>query len=318
MSTAVAPRAIVVEQGKGRDFWILGDRVTCKLGPEHTNAAFSLAEISNAPGGGPPPHVHAREDEMFVVLEGTFSFFLGDRPFRGGPGACVYLPKGIPHTFKNVGEGTGRFLAFATPCGFEQFVASVGLPTRPASSEINPVDVERLMRLAPTFGIDMSPTLSGPPTDAGACPEGKGLWVLGESVTIKLTAADTAGNFTVAEVKSWPGGGPPPHLHRDQDEMFYVLEGEYEFLLGSDWQLRRAGDLVFVPRGQVHTFRNGGTGTARLLDVHTPGGFEAFFEELGVPAADRVSRPPAPNAPPDMAVMTAIFDRHGMDLPPRA
>jgi mannose-6-phosphate isomerase-like protein (cupin superfamily) len=306
-------KATVIQAGEGADFWILGDQVTAKLGPQHTGGSFSVAEITAAPGGGPPPHVHSREDEMFFVLEGMFSFFLKDRTYRGGPGACVYLPKGIPHTFKNVGDTSGKFLALAAPTGFEKFAAAVASKTRPTSREIDPADIQRLLALAPEFGIDMSPTLSGPPQDAGACPDGKCLWVLGESVNIKLAAADTGGKFSAAEIKSWPGGlGPPPHRHREQDEMFYVLEGAYEFLLGDKKQTCEAGALIYVPRGVVHTFRNASNGISRLFDLHTPGGFEAFFEECGVPATDTRSQPPHSSLPDDAK---GLFNRHGMDLP---
>jgi mannose-6-phosphate isomerase-like protein (cupin superfamily) len=303
--------ATVIQPGGGTDYWILGDQVTAKLGPQHTGGTFSVAEITAPPGGGPPPHVHSREDEMFFVLEGTFSFFLKDQSYQGGPGACVYLPKGVPHTFKNVGETPGKFLAFAAPTGFEKFAAAVASKTRPTSSEIDPTDVQRLLSLAPEFGIDMNPMLGGPPRDAGACPDGKCLWVLGELVNIKLTSADSGGKFSVVEVKSSPGGmGPPPHRHREQDEMFYVLEGAYEFLLGNDRQTVGAGALLYVPRGVVHTFRNAIDGISRLFDLHTPGGFEAFFEECGVPAKDRESRPPISTPPADVL---ALFDRHGME-----
>jgi quercetin dioxygenase-like cupin family protein len=312
--TTTALRPTVLPPGAGTDLWILSDRMTTKLGPEHTSGAFVVGEIRIPAGGGPPPHVHTREDEMFLVLDGELRFLLGSRTFRGAAGSCVYLPKGVPHTFKNVGTGTARFLAFATPCGFERFAASVGSTTCPPPGPSDAAVIRRLVEIAPEFGIDMNPKFDGPLTDVGDCPDGDCRWVLGESVTIKLTSADTNGNFTVAELKSWPGGGPPPHVHREQDEMFYVREGIYDFLLDGATQTHGPGTLVWVPRGTPHTYRNAGNTIGRLLDVHTPGGFEAFFEEAGIPAPDRVSRPTAPAAPTDRQAIIALLDRHGMDL----
>ena len=70
--------AQVIPPGAGRAYWAVGDHLTFKLGPEHTAGAFSVAEVRVAPGGGPPPHLHHREDEMFYLLEGTLQFIKGD------------------------------------------------------------------------------------------------------------------------------------------------------------------------------------------------------------------------------------------------
>jgi mannose-6-phosphate isomerase-like protein (cupin superfamily) len=316
MSAVIESGVTVVKSGEGTDHWVLGDRVTAKLGPEHTGGAFVVSEVAAQPGGGPPPHVHHREDEMFFVLDGEFSFLLADRTYRGTPGSCVYLPKGTPHTFKNVGEREGRFLAFAMPCGFERFIASVSSPTPPTSPEINPADVQRLLAGAAKFGIDMNPALPGAPQDGGPCPDGDCRWVMGMAITILLGAAETGGNFTVSDIRCWPGrDGPPPHSHREMDELFYVLEGTFEFLVDGRVETHGPGTLVYVPRGVAHTFRNADpTRLARLFDLHTPGGFEVFFREAGGPAADVTACPPAPAAPPDMAAMLDLLDRHGMDF----
>jgi mannose-6-phosphate isomerase-like protein (cupin superfamily) len=307
-------RPLILKPGEGEQGWLLGDHGVSKLGAKDTAGAFHAFVNTSQSGGGPPPHVHSREDEMFFVLDGTFSFFLDGKTYRGGPGSCVFLPKGIPHTFKNVGDRPGSFLGFTSPCGFEQFVAAVATTTPPTSKEIDPAVIRRLLELAPEFGIDMNPKLSAPPTDAGDCPAGDCRWVLGESVTIKQTAATTGGTFTVAEIQSWPGGGPPAHVHRDQDEMFYVLEGTYEFLVGDRKETLGVGATVFVPRGTKHTYRKVGDGIGRLFDLHTPGGFEAFFEDAGVAATDRIARPPIEEKLPDRATMLTLLNRHGMDL----
>jgi quercetin dioxygenase-like cupin family protein len=76
-----------------------------------------------------------------------------------------------------------------------------------------------------------------------------------------------------------PGGGPPPHIHRYEDETFYVLEGECRLLLADEWVAAGAGDFVNVPRGTVHRFQNQGTETMRMIVTFTPAGIERFFEE---------------------------------------
>ena len=61
-----------------------------------------------------------------------------------------------------------------------------------------------------------------------------------------------------------PGGGPSPHIHRNEDETVIVLEGEYEVLFNEQWQLLRAGELAFLPRSFIHTFRNAGRETGKV------------------------------------------------------
>ena len=85
-----------------------------------------------------------------------------------------------------------------------------------------------------------------------------------------------------------PGGGPPPHVHTREDETFYVLEGEVEFLLGDELVQAGAGHFVNVPRGTVHRFTNTGTETARLVLTFTPAGIERWFEQTLEPAPNEV------------------------------
>jgi mannose-6-phosphate isomerase-like protein (cupin superfamily) len=73
--------------------------------------------------------------------------------------------------------------------------------------------------------------------------------------------------------------GPPAHIHRAEDEFFYVVSGEFNFKLGDRIVSAPARSIVFVPRGTVHTFQNVGTEPGVLLIGVTPGGFEKMFEE---------------------------------------
>jgi mannose-6-phosphate isomerase-like protein (cupin superfamily) len=76
-----------------------------------------------------------------------------------------------------------------------------------------------------------------------------------------------------------PRSGPPTHIHRAEDEFFYVVSGEFNFKLGDRTVSAPARSIVFVPRGTVHTFRNVGPEPGVLLVGVTPGGFEKMFEE---------------------------------------
>ena len=78
---------------------------------------------------------------------------------------------------------------------------------------------------------------------------GDSVWLVMDRITVKLTSEDTAGVYSMVEEISLPQGGPPPHTHRDEDEVLYVLEGEVEFLLGEDTiPAAGAGSCVYAPR----------------------------------------------------------------------
>jgi quercetin dioxygenase-like cupin family protein len=106
--------------------------------------------------------------------------------------------------------------------------------------------------------------------------------VLGEQVTFKAIAADTAGGYTLFELRTAPGAGSAPHRQHHEDEAFFVLEGTYSALIGEERVELGPGSYVFVPRGTVHAATNIGTGTARMLIMVTPGGnHERFLTEIG-------------------------------------
>ena len=119
-------------------------------------------------------------------------------------------------------------------------------------------------------------------------PPGEGrrsLWVLGELVTFKTTSEQTGGAYSLFEVTTQPGVGPPPHIQPREGASFYVLDGEYEFLDDGGGITRAGvGSLIYVPRGNLHAHKNVGDKPSRMLVSQTPGGLhERFFEKIGGP-----------------------------------
>jgi quercetin dioxygenase-like cupin family protein len=112
-------------------------------------------------------------------------------------------------------------------------------------------------------------------------PAGTGATYLGPGDLYRflVTGAETGGAYFAMEAIVPPGGGPPPHIHRYEDETFYVVEGDCSFLLDREWITAGVGDFVNVPRGAVHRFENQGTRAARMILTFTPAGLEKFFEE---------------------------------------
>ncbi len=121
---------------------------------------------------------------------------------------------------------------------------------------------------------------------------GRAFWGPGDMYTFLVTGEQTGGAYFVMEALVPPGGGPPPHIHRNEDETFYIVEGQCSIRLGDQTVNAAAGDFVNVPRGIVHCFRNEGTSTMRMVLTYSPSGIEKFFEETLEPALDRRSGPP--------------------------
>ena len=147
--------------------------------------------------------------------------------------------------------------------------------------------------------------------------EGRTVLVGGSDyVTYKVRSAETNRAYFCFEVSATPGFGPPPHRHSYR-EVFYVLDGEYEFTLVQDGQQRsilgRAGTALAVEPDVPHTFRNVSDFPARLLITHVPAALEEFFEEYGVPVA-RAGERPEDLEPPDFAAMAAALERNGVHV----
>jgi quercetin dioxygenase-like cupin family protein len=144
--------------------------------------------------------------------------------------------------------------------------------------------------------------------------EGRSLLVGGgDLVTYKVRSAETGGAYFCFEVSTTPGFGPPLHSHAYR-ELFYVLEGEYDFTVERNGELETvtggAGTAIAVPPNVPHTFKNASGGPARLLFVHEPAALEEFFEEFGVPVDDSAHAPA--NEAPDPREMVAALERNGV------
>jgi quercetin dioxygenase-like cupin family protein len=137
------------------------------------------------------------------------------------------------------------------------------------------------------------------------------LGVVGDTYTILVSGADTAGRYTLIDMHVPPGGGPPPHRH-DFEEMFTILDGEIELTFRGVSTVAAAGVTINVPANAPHVFRNVSERPARLLCLCSPAGQEEFFKEVGVPVAQRTEAPP----PLDKAA-TAAFIAKAIALAPK-
>jgi quercetin dioxygenase-like cupin family protein len=123
------------------------------------------------------------------------------------------------------------------------------------------------------------------------------------SITFLLTATETGGSLSVMENAMRPGTEPPYHIHDNEDEIFYVLEGHLSVMVDGTVYECRTGDTVFLPRAVPHTFRVRSE-VARCLSIVTPSGFENFFNAIGKPAHS-LAAPSAENALPNFPEIAA-------------
>jgi quercetin dioxygenase-like cupin family protein len=127
-----------------------------------------------------------------------------------------------------------------------------------------------------------------------ADPDGAGMphvSVVGDTYTILVSGAQTAGRYCLIDMLVPDGSGPPPHRH-DFEEMFTLLEGELEFTFRGNKTVVRAGETVNIPANAPHVFKNKSGKTVHMLCMCTPAGQEEFFMQVGEPVAARTSPPP--------------------------
>src|SRR5919201_2484555 len=112
--------------GEGERIWIVDDTMTLKATGESTGGSLVLLENLTSPGGGPPPHIHTREDEFWYVLDGTFEIRIGDEVYALGPRGFAYAPRGTVHNFRNTAKTPSRVLVGFAPGGMEGFFREAG------------------------------------------------------------------------------------------------------------------------------------------------------------------------------------------------
>jgi mannose-6-phosphate isomerase-like protein (cupin superfamily) len=137
--------------------------------------------------------------------------------------------------------------------------------------------------------------------------EGRNLWIQGQLLTFKIQGLGA--KAAMFELVIPPQDGTPPHLHPAQEEIHYILEGQYEFHCADRTIQAGPGAVVHVPAGMVHCFTNIGIEPGQILFIATPAGpLERFLEEVGEPITD----PSAAQGPPlDIGKLQGVGQRTG-------
>jgi quercetin dioxygenase-like cupin family protein len=157
MTELITPvlRRVITSPETQTAIWLLGALSRVRVSGEQTSGAFSLADTLARRGNASPVHVHNRDDETFLVLDGELRVIVGEEDYAAGPGAVAVLPRRLRHAYV-VTSATARFLVLHTPGGFEQFAAEVGEPALTATlppEPAGPPDLAALAQAAARHGI---------------------------------------------------------------------------------------------------------------------------------------------------------------------
>src|SRR5262245_8541072 len=151
-------QAIITQPGKGRTVAVVGDVYRFLATGEDTNGKYALCEAIVPSGGGPPPHVHSREEEGFYILEGEITFTIEDKRQVASAGMFANIPVGTIHSFKNESGIRARMLILLAPAGLENMFLECGVTLSDgATSALPPTreEIEKLLAIAPRYGVEI-------------------------------------------------------------------------------------------------------------------------------------------------------------------
>lgn len=138
------------------------------------------------------------------------------------------------------------------------------------------------------------------------------LWVAGVRTDFIATGEDTGGRYTLAQFYVPPQAAVPPHIHRREDEWFYVIDGDLSIQMEDHTINGTSGTLLYGPKDHVHSFANLGTKPATMLSLWTPSGIEGLFREVGDPVTP--TDPFTPPRPPDIPRLLAVAPKYGLEF----
>jgi mannose-6-phosphate isomerase-like protein (cupin superfamily) len=127
-----------------------------------------------------------------------------------------------------------------------------------------------------------------------AAGDGDSVWAMGNRFTFKVRSSESGGGLSVMEVQAPVGTAPPLHVHRNEAEVFFLLEGTMVYLAGEERFTLEPGSSIYLPRDVPHTFRVTGASPARFLALTAPGGLDDLYASVGAPAGEGLPAPPTP------------------------
>ena len=316
-AAALPLKAFVESEESAPSFWQIGIlwRVLATGLKTGGSLCFLDEVVANEPGG-PVTHSHPQDEGLYLVT-GECTFFAGGETMTAGPGSFVAVPRYTQHAF--MAQPGARFLNFYLPAGFEMLLMGVAAPAErneppTPADQVKPPPRRLVEKLAADYGQipglgvpfadppNLDQMVTEPLAGAAAIPvkshadSAPAYWMAGILWSVLAEGRTTDGSYVLFEELCPKGAGALPHVHLYTDEVFYVLDGEAEFLTGGGRQWVRQGSLVFIPKGMVHAFRIRSE-TARFLNLYSQAGFERIIALTGRATEQRIIPPGDLKAP---------------------
>jgi len=292
--------ATVYPDDEGQWLQWLGHPVRYLATAEQTGGFFCMSIGTAHKNQGAPPHSHDF-DEGFYVLRGLVQFTAGNQSVTLGEGDFINIGGGTVHAPKVLSDDGADLLTIAAPAGFDGFQMEAG--ERLSSRHSVPSKTEEeirtdINRIAADYGIDMNPPEEAfsraPNIQVTRADEGEIIDAVGDRYRFLAEGEHTKGRYAIWHATVSPGGGPPPHIHRREDEAFYVLSGQLEFHADGKSFVDGPGTFVNLPIGSLHRFNNPSDEPATVLILVAPSGLEKMFRYTGA----RVVEPSSPIGKP--------------------
>ncbi|CAN5200570.1 cupin domain-containing protein [soil metagenome] len=143
---------------QGRTIAVVGDVYRFLATGVETAGSHAQWEALVPPGGGPPPHIHSREQESFYILEGTITLQIDSQRLALKPGSFANVPTGVVHSFKNESDKPARMIISIFPAGLEEMFFEVGVPLAEGATTAEPPtkqEIEKLLAIASKYGVEI-------------------------------------------------------------------------------------------------------------------------------------------------------------------
>ena len=269
-------RARHVPHGHGERFAFNQTEREMKLNGDDCAGQLTIYESRYPEGMVHPLHIHHDAIESFYLLEGSCQFRVGADTFAATTGSFLSIPRGEIHGLVPIG-GPARALVFFTPAAMEGYWEELAGLTAAGGPDLERLDqlgrAHHLEVLGPWPGTTISPTRPArkpalfvspsSPRDGGVLAHG----------------ADTSGAFGLVDTTIPRGHSAPLHVHRDEEEIFYILSGAVNFVCGDERFRAEQEATVYLPRGLPHSFLGISEEPARVLVLMVPAGLEAAFAD---------------------------------------
>ncbi len=270
-------------------------------------------------GQGASPHSHDF-DEGFYILDGEVEFTAGNRKVLLGRGDFINVKAGTVHYPRGARAESSKMLVIAAPCGFDAFQIEVGgrIAGQYAVNDRTDDEMHSLVkRCAVKYGIDMNPTQAAhdaePHMHVCRSNEGKLFDAVGDRYHFLAEAEHTGGAYAIWHATIAPGGGPPPHIHRREEEGFLVLSGELQFEADGQRLAGASDTFVNLPIGSKHRFWNSSRENAETLIFVAPGGLEKMFQHTGIAIEDAAAPVTMPTHEEKMRLIK-VAEQFGIEL----